>query len=241
MKNWEKYQAKEIQSGSDENGNRLISLFAKDYKFITGNDLCASCNDFHQVLINFLNQLEKMNKVKNSGFILKAIYENITLHGSQVYYNNANLTDEMALELLTKHPKGEGLFEILPEDWENLVKDKKNDGKSDDTINLFGKEYNVDQAKDLFKKAGIDSRATTITGLKNSLEKSVAEKRDALNLLVNPVLGVDLEQRFKNRVDAVLALGFERVEDEFKLDDHVITVKEITDYTDSEFDLFIQE
>ena len=124
LEKWKKYQAKEIQSGNDENGNRLISSFAKDYRAIMQSDICPSCNDFVEKYQNFIKKLENMSKtvIKNSGFVLKQMYDNITLHGSQCYYNNATLTDEQALQLLEKHPKGEGLFDVLPENWKDLKK-----------------------------------------------------------------------------------------------------------------------
>ena len=184
MERWKKYQAKEVQSGIDENGNRLISFFAQDYKIVMGNEFCPSCNDFEIKFKNFINKLENMENVKKTGFVLKAMFENITLFGSQQYFNNSNLTDESAIELIEKHPKGKDLFEVLPEGWEKL-KTAKPEAK-DGIIVLFEKEFTVDDAKDLFKSAGIDSRATTVTGLEKSLSKATDEQKEALKALVNP-------------------------------------------------------
>lgn len=184
MERWKKYQAKEVQFGIDENGNRLISFFAQDYKIVMGNEFCPSCNDFEIKFKNFINKLENMENVKKTGFVLKAMFENITLFGSQQYFNNSNLTDESAIELIEKHPKGKDLFEVLPEGWEKL-KTAKPEAK-DGIIVLFEKEFTVDDAKDLFKSAGIDSRATTVTGLEKSLSKATDEQKEALKALVNP-------------------------------------------------------
>lgn len=184
MERWKKYQAKEVQFGIDENGNRLISFFAQDYKIVMGNEFCPSCNDFEIKFKNFINKLENMKDVKKTGFVLKAMFENITLFGSQQYFNNSNLTDESAIELIEKHPKGKDLFEVLPEGWESL-KTAKPEAK-DGIIVLFEKEFTVDDAKDLFKSAGIDSRATTVTGLEKSLSKATDEQKEALKALVNP-------------------------------------------------------
>ena len=186
MERWKKYQAKEVQSGIDENGNRLISFFAQDYKIVMGNEFCPSCNDFEIKFKNFINKLENMENVKKTGFVLKAMFENITLFGSQQYFNNSNLTDESAIELIEKHPKGKDLFEVLPEGWEKL-KTAKPEAK-DGIIVLFEKEFTVDDAKDLFKSAGIDSRATTVTGLEKSLSKATDEQKEVLSALVNPTL-----------------------------------------------------
>ena len=53
-------------------------------------------------------------------------------------------------------------------------------------IDAIEKEFTVDDAKDLFKSAGIDSRATTVTGLEKSLSKATDEQKEALKALVNP-------------------------------------------------------
>ena len=194
LEKWKLYQATEVLTGKDGNGNRLISLFAKDYKTIMQNDICPSCNDFEIKYQNFINKLENMSKVeiKNSGFSLKPMYENITLHGSQVYFNNSNLTDELAIQLLEKHPKGEGLFDLLPENWKDLKKTAPIVPATPvvpaTVINLFTKDFSVDDAKDLFKSAGIDSRATTVTGLQNSLSKATDEQKTALQNLVTALL-----------------------------------------------------
>ena len=210
LEKWKKYQAKEVQSGIDENGNRLISFFAKDYKIVMGNEFCPSCNDFEIKFKNFITKLENMKNVKKTGFVLKAMFENITLFGSQQYFNNANLTDESAIELLEKHPKGKDLFEAIPEGWEKLKATKVEKAvkaekvktlkpktpkaetpkveKVEGVIVLFEKETSIDDAKDLFKSAGIDSRATTVVGLEKSLSEATDEQKEALNALINPTL-----------------------------------------------------
>lgn len=185
LEKWKNYQAKEILSGKDDNGNRLISLFAKHYKQVMVTDICPACNDFEIKYQNFIKKLETMKTVKNSGFSLKPIYDNITIHGSQKYFNNANLSDESALELLENHPKGEDLFATLPDNLEEL-KNPKPIVPVNDSVELFGKKFTVEQTKELFKEAGIDSRATTVTGLKNSLEKITAEEKESLEALVHP-------------------------------------------------------
>lgn len=185
LEKWKKYQAKEIQSGKDENGTRLISLFAKDYKQVMNSDFCPACNDFEIKYQNFIKKLETMTTVKNSGFSLKPIYDNITLHGSQVYYNNTNLSDESAIELLENHPKGEDLFATLPEKWEDL-KTKKPIVPADESVELFGKKFTVQQAKDLFKEAKIETKAASVKGFEDKFEKLTTEEKASIETLVNP-------------------------------------------------------
>lgn len=212
LEKWKKYQANEVLSGNDENGNRLISLFAKDYRSIMHNDICPSCDDFKTKYQNFIKKLETMSKVenKNSGFVLKPMYDNITLHGSNVYFRNGTLTDEQAMELLENHPKGEDLFEMIPQNLKDFKKSEKGD-----VVTLFGKDLTVEKAKDLFKQAGIESKANTVKGLEDKFEKLSEAQKEALSILVNPVNSADLEDKFEKRVDSLTALGFVRVDDNF--------------------------
>jgi hypothetical protein len=124
----------------------------------------------------------KVVKSQNSGFALKAMYNNITLHGSQVYYQNETLTDEQAIELLQNHPRGEGLFDVLPENW----KDLKGKPAVTDAVELFGKTVTVEEAKDLFKSAGIETKAITAKGLSDKLKSLTEEEKVKLSNLVNP-------------------------------------------------------
>ena len=122
LEKWLQYQAKIVLTETDCEGNRLISLFARDYKMITGQDICPSCNDFQEKFNRFIKKLENMSKLgENTGFKLKAMYDNIAIHGSQSYFMNETLTDTSALELLTKHPRGKELFEELPENVDELI------------------------------------------------------------------------------------------------------------------------
>ena len=122
LEKWIQYQAKNILTDTDCEGNRLISLFARDYNIITGQDVCPSCNDFEEKFNRFIKKLENMSKLgENTGFKLKAMYDNIALHGSQTYFNNENLTDASAAELLNKHPRGKDLFEELPANVDEII------------------------------------------------------------------------------------------------------------------------
>lgn len=188
LQKWKTYQAKEVLTGNDENGNRLLSLFARDYKIITKSELCSSCNNFTEKFNQFIEKLENMKNIenKNSVFQLNPMYDNIPLDfGSQIYVSNENLTNELALQLLVNHPLGKELFSVLPENLDNL---KKEDGskKDNENIDLFGKEFSINDAKDLFKSAGIETKATTVKGLENSLEKITQEQMLTLELLITP-------------------------------------------------------
>jgi hypothetical protein len=139
MKDWKKYKAVEVLNEKDENGNRLLSEFARDYKSLFNSEICPNCNDFSLKFQKFIKTIQEMkNKNQNSGYVLKKMYENIPLEfGSSIYVNNANLTDEYAETLLKKHPRGKDLFDVivekqsadndLPEDVQKLIDDNTKD------------------------------------------------------------------------------------------------------------------
>lgn len=114
MIDWKNYKADEVKSGFDENGNRLFSLFAQDYQKVFSSEICPTCNDFPAKFQNFLNKTIMSNT--ESKFKLKKMYDGIPLEfGSNIHVTNANLTDELALLLANKHPRGLELFEVYPE------------------------------------------------------------------------------------------------------------------------------
>lgn len=186
LKKWEKYQADQVLKGNDENGNRLVSSFARDYRIVMGVDLCLSCSSFGEKFKNFIKKLETMSKnpVKNSGFVIKKMFENITLHGSRKYYNNANLSDDDALELLEKHPKGEGLFDRLPENLEEIKAKSIEVNEEIEGVLISGKEFSVAETIELLKKAGIQTKSTTKKGLEKALHEASGEEIQELEKLV---------------------------------------------------------
>lgn len=117
MRDWSKIAKDVVFTGTDEDGNRYLSEFLRDYKqtFDAPNIEagCARClNDYY---LKLTSTLHKMTKVKNSGYRLKAKYNGIPLNfGSQIQVFNSNLSDELAEELLEKHPAGAELFDQLP-------------------------------------------------------------------------------------------------------------------------------
>ena len=118
LEKWSKYQADEVKNGYDQDGKRLIISFKKDYKSLFGIDICHHCNGFNAKFLKFIEKLKQMKDKKkpNCNYRLKKMYDGITLFGSTKYYKNDTLTDEDARHLIEKHPRGEGLFEVLPEE-----------------------------------------------------------------------------------------------------------------------------
>ncbi|SOC79821.1 hypothetical protein SAMN06296241_1358 [Salinimicrobium sediminis] len=160
---WREIDKAAIFTGKDENGNRYLSQFLKDYKDTFHPDMinagCSKClEDYYQKFIKHLSTMSK--KDTNSGYKLRAKYNGIPLEfGSPVQVSNANLTDELAQKLLKNHPAGEDLFETIPEGNEPAektrleeLKDMKRPelDKLAETLELNPKDYSN---KDLISEA----------------------------------------------------------------------------------------
>lgn len=115
---WRKLDKAAIFTGKDENGNRYLSQFLKDYQDTFHPDMinagCSKClEDYY---LTFTKYLSTMSKKESTGYKLKEKYNGIPLEfGSPVQVSNANLTDELAEKLIKKHPAGKDLFEVIPE------------------------------------------------------------------------------------------------------------------------------
>ncbi|WP_417867948.1 hypothetical protein [Xanthomarina gelatinilytica] len=162
--NWQKLDKVTIFTGTDENGNRYLSQFLRDYKeAFPGTDPNAGCqrclDDYYQKLIKHLSI---MKTVKNeSGFVLKEKYQNIPLKfGSKILVNNSNITKEIGIELL-KRKNGEKLFDKVPDnleatsDKEDLTKLKRGELNTRATkLGLDAKSYaNIGEIAAAIEKA----------------------------------------------------------------------------------------
>jgi hypothetical protein len=177
---WGKYQAAEVLSGMNENGGRLISLFARDFKKITGNDICHTCNSFTQKFNSFIQKYYIMIKdTENTcGFRLKPMYQNIPASfGSPIFVNNNNITDELALGLLKNHPRGKDLFDVIPEGL------KEEDSS---TILVLEKEVSLNKVVESLKCLGVKTKATTTEGIATAISKLKEEQKGELYLSLFP-------------------------------------------------------
>lgn len=177
---WGKYQAAEVLSGMNENGGRLISLFARDYKKTTGNDICHTCNSFIQKFNSFIQKYYTMAKdAENTcGFRLKPMYQNIPASfGSPIFVNNNNITEELALGLLKNHPRGKDLFDVIPEGFEE---------EEEITVLVLEKEVSLDKVIESLKCFGINTKATTTDGISKVISKLTEEQRGNLYLSLFP-------------------------------------------------------
>lgn len=122
MRDWTKIKADAVFNGKDENGVRYLPEFLQDYQTTFNAVPEGGC---HKCLIRYYTQitkyLSKMNTKTKSSFKLKQMFEGIQFgFGSNRIISNRNLTDEIAVELLDTHPHGKKLFEIVPNNLDEI-------------------------------------------------------------------------------------------------------------------------
>lgn len=120
MTNWLSIEKETIFTGKDENGNRYLSRFLKEYQETFNPDMinagCSRClEDYYQKFTKYL--LKMGTKVKTeSGYVLKAKYNGIPLKfGSRKLVTNATITKEQGDYLLKNHKRGADLFDKVPD------------------------------------------------------------------------------------------------------------------------------
>ena len=117
-----------IFNGKDENGNRYLSQFLRDYKEVFNPDYvnagCEKClNDYYTKFIKYLNM---GNDKEEKKYVLKAKYNGIPLKfGSPVLVTNSNITKQYAETLAKNHPRGKDLFDVYPEEVEKKPRQRK--------------------------------------------------------------------------------------------------------------------
>ena len=192
---WENISLNEIKTGSDGNGNRLISLFAREYVKLMNTDPCFNCPGLQDRYIKFLNKRKAMENVKNSGFKLKPMYEGVSLgFGSNQTLSAANLSDENALKFAKEHPKGVGLFEKVPEGFD--VENFKPSNKDGEELPERVKELLELKKEDLEEEAAI--LEVSKSGNKTEIAKRIYEAEIAINSNEdnkNPDEGKDVDSK----------------------------------------------
>jgi len=120
MVDWLELDKVTILKEKDKYGNRYLNQFILEYKKVFQSDVinisCESCLNNHYN--KFIKHLEKManSKDKQTKAVLLKKYEGIQLcFGSKEFITNATMTQKQAIYLLEKHPRGEKLFQVLPD------------------------------------------------------------------------------------------------------------------------------
>lgn len=143
MRDWGQYSKGQILNGTDENGNRLVIEFAKDYKTLTGGTFCIGCSRKFQFQYNKLLNYYGM-KNNTTEYILHGKYNGLTLPGwRNRALSNYRMTEEKALHFIVNHARGKELFKRLPKDIDERIEAFKTGEKEPETTDKF----NVHTAK----------------------------------------------------------------------------------------------
>lgn len=169
-----------IIKGKDNSVPFLSYVFQLHLKIF--GETCSTCPN---KINGYIKKLKNLNKVEIMSEEIKK--SNFTLHtgtiipvpGTSISYSNANLTDEIAIELLAININRKVLFVKLPENLDELIEEYKQNLESagDDDSNLVtvGEvKITLEQALDALKKMNISTRATTVEGVEKKI-KSLSE------------------------------------------------------------------
>jgi len=159
-----------ILKGSDNEGRRYLGVMLSYYSQVFG-ETCSGCSSKHPFYLQKLrNFVMKKKEIKKGDF------------PSEVY-SNSNLTDEIALKILSKNPNAISVFKTKPKDWEDQVEAYKAGQTEVKTIDDLAK-LTVKAIKVLFP----DSTGKT----KEEMIKDIAEKYP--QLVNNPELVFDIKE-----------------------------------------------
>jgi len=108
----------------------------------------------------------------------------IPIRGTSEVISEYNVTDEKALELLIENPNRKSLFKVLPENVDELIEKglpevSDLDGKSD-VVKIGDYDFSVEKAIELFAKAEISTKATTVDGLNKKVKGLKPEELNSL-------------------------------------------------------------
>jgi hypothetical protein len=112
---WLKYDIATIYA--DKRVGGLLISFLKEYKaYFNLTSVCASCSgNFKTYYQNYLNITKQENmETKKCDYELLAKYNGIQLGANGQPIRNGEMTNEIAKELLEKHPHGAKLFSVIP-------------------------------------------------------------------------------------------------------------------------------
>lgn len=111
----------------DKSKGGLLSSFLKEYRIEFGVSVTPGCNSCLTKYWNNYTNLFIMKAENTCSFKLKQKYNGIWMKGYNKPIRNGDMTNELALQLLQKHPAGEKLFDVIPE-YEALAEiDSKDD------------------------------------------------------------------------------------------------------------------
>lgn len=115
LKFWLDYSAEQIKERVNADA-KALSLFSEHSNLILGDIPCWNCGEWRSKIDLFKKIISEMT---DSGYRLKKMYNGIR----GVY--NESITVKQAKDLIKNHPRGEGLFDVIPEKKERKSNDSE--------------------------------------------------------------------------------------------------------------------
>ncbi|WP_448930480.1 hypothetical protein [Flavobacterium sp.] len=153
------------------------------------------------------------------------------LAGTSTVYSNENLTDEIAIEILSKNPNRKVLFSKMPKNVDELIYNFKSATSDDtgagakvvkldaDSVKIGEGSYTVEQAIALLEKVNVSTKATTVKGVENvitKLDEKVKAELVRLAADVKDPVNVDTGAGAKTRTKDQIEFDLEKAEQELK-------------------------
>ena len=192
----------------DEKGipylKHVFDLYFKIY-----GEVCSNCpskiSGYIQKLKSLKNITMQNENIKESQFELHDDVM-IPVPGTSDAYSQHNMTDEIAIKLLSQNPNRKSLFRKLPENVDSLVEEYVNRIEVvDDLDQNLNQDQNLDQeqnidpelvtigvskvtieeAHSLLELINVKTRASTAKGIENKISELAPEDKAELEKLVN--------------------------------------------------------
>jgi spore cortex formation protein SpoVR/YcgB (stage V sporulation) len=162
-----------ILNGSDANGDRYLPQMLKLYADTFNKEPCGGCpKSFSRYLRELRNQI--MAKEEKRAFLFKKDVM-FPIMGTSESYSNENLTDEIALKILSKNPNAIQIFEKFPKDWKEQVETYKIGNTKVSTITEV-EALTVKQIRTLFPEASGRSKDDLITDIREKYPELETKK-----------------------------------------------------------------
>ena len=171
--------------GKDKNGIPFLKhIFQLHFKIF--GETCSNCpgkiSGYIQKLKNF-NPNKKMETTSKLFQLKEGVI--IPVAGTSDAYSNANLTDEIALKLLSENPNRKILFEKLPDNLDELIAEGVEVNLDLEVLTFGEKTLTIEEALSLLEKINVISKATTVTGVIKKIDSLTAEQKIDFQTLVN--------------------------------------------------------
>lgn len=188
----EEIRSTDIQTllkGKDKNGTPYLKhIFEIHFKLF--GETCSSCPG---KITGYINKIKKYNsseimkkeEKKSSAFQLNTGVI-IPVPGTSTVYSEHNITDEIALELLSKNANRKSMFRVLPADVDEQIKNflDKPAQDEDDSVTVGDHKISVEEAISLLEKINVSTKATTVKGVENKISGLKTAEAKEFNTLV---------------------------------------------------------